>query len=347
MPMTLAELASVLDAELRGNGDHLITGVATLKGADAGDVSFLANPSYRDQLADTAAGAVILRSDAAEGFSGQALVVSDPYLAFARVTRIFDNRPVTPTGVHPSAVVAASATLGDGCRIAANAVIGEGVVLGTGCEIGAGTVVGDGCVLGDDCHLNANVTLYHDVILGDRVRIHSGAVIGADGFGFAPHQGRWEKIAQLGSVRIGNDVEIGANTCIDRGALDDTLIGDNVILDNLIQIAHNVELGEGSAAAAQAGVAGSTRIGKHCTLAGNSGLAGHLEICDGVYVAPKSVISKSIREPGGYATGTAQMPIKEWRKSATRFRQLDSLARRVTDLEKLSQATDSERDEND
>ncbi len=345
MQMTLAELASALSAELRGDADQIITGVATLRGAGAGDISFLANPSYRDQLSATQAGAVILKAEVADEYPGTVLIADDPYLCFARVTRLFDNRPKVPAGVHPSAVIAETAVVADGCRIGPNVVIGEGARIGACTEIGAGTVIGDDCVLGQDCHLNANVTLYHDVTLGDRVRIHSGAVIGADGFGFAPHQRRWEKIAQLGGVRIGNDVEIGANTCIDRGALDDTLIGDNVILDNLIQIAHNVELGDGTAAAAQAGVAGSTRIGKHCTLAGNAGLAGHLEICDGVYVAPKSVISKSIREPGGYATGTAQMPINEWRKSATRFRQLDSLARRVTDLEKRRQGTDTEKDE--
>ncbi|HBS41223.1 MAG TPA: UDP-3-O-(3-hydroxymyristoyl)glucosamine N-acyltransferase [Oceanospirillales bacterium] len=345
MQMTLAELAAALGAELRGDADLVITGVATLKGAGAGDISFLANPSYQSQLSSTAAGAVILRADVAESYAGAALIASDPYLCFARVTRLFDNRPKITEGVHPSAVVADSAEIAPGCRIGPRVVIGEQVSIGPGTEIGAGTVIGDFCVLGEGCHLNANVTLYHDVTLGDRVRIHSGAVIGADGFGFAPHQGRWEKIAQLGGVRIGNDVEIGANTCIDRGALEDTRIGDNVILDNLIQIAHNVELGEGTAAAAQSGIAGSTRLGKHCTLAGNAGIAGHLDICDGVYVAPKSVISKSIREPGGYATGTAQMPIKEWRKSATRFRQLDSLARRVSDLEKNCQATDTQKDE--
>ncbi|WP_369986241.1 UDP-3-O-(3-hydroxymyristoyl)glucosamine N-acyltransferase [Thalassolituus sp.] len=334
MQISLTELADHLGAELLGDGDITITGVATLKDATSGEIAFLANESYRKQLSDSQASAVIVRPADAESVAGSALVCDNPYLAFARTTHLFDNRSPAEVGVHPTAVIADSAVVGADCRIAANVVIGEHVELGEGCEIGPGTVIGDQCVLGTQCHLNANVTLYHDVTLGERVRIHSGTVIGADGFGFAPDQGRWVKIMQLGGVRIGNDVEIGANSCVDRGALGDTIIGDNVILDNHVQIAHNVELGDGTAAAAQAGVAGSTRLGKHCTLAGNAGVAGHLELCDGVFVAPKTVISKSITQAGGYATGTAQMPINEWRKSATRFRQLDSMARRIKDLEK-------------
>lgn len=317
-----------------GDGDIMITGVATLKDATLGDVAFLANESYRKQLGDSKASAIIVRQADAESVVGNALVCDNPYLAFARVTHLFDNRAPCALGIHPTAVIADSAVIGADCRIAANVVVGDHVEIGDGCEIGPGSVIGDHCILGTHCHLNTNVTLYHDVILGDRVRIHSGTVVGADGFGFAPDKGRWVKIMQLGGVRIGNDVEIGANSCIDRGAIGDTVIGDHVILDNQVQIAHNVELGEGTAAAAQAGVAGSTRLGKHCTLAGNAGVAGHLELCDGVFVAPKTVISKSITQPGGYATGTAQMPMNDWRKSATRFRQLDKLARRIQDLEK-------------
>ncbi|MEC9409901.1 MAG: UDP-3-O-(3-hydroxymyristoyl)glucosamine N-acyltransferase [Pseudomonadota bacterium] len=334
MQISLSELAAHLGAELRGDSNQQITGVATLKEASSGEIAFLANESYRKQLAESEASAVIVREADAESVSGSALVCDNPYLAFALATQLFDNRPRTASGAHPTAVIAESAKVGEGCRIAANVVIGEDTIIGDDCEIGAGTVIGDHCVLGGGCHLNANVTLYHDVTLGERVRLHSGTVIGADGFGFAPDKGRWVKIMQLGGVRIGDDVEIGANSCVDRGALGDTVIGDNVILDNHVQIAHNVELGDGTAMAAQAGVAGSTKLGKHCTLAGNAGVAGHLELCDGVFVAPKTVISKSINTPGGYATGTAQMPINDWRKAATRFRQLDSMARRIKDLEK-------------
>ncbi|WP_225690955.1 UDP-3-O-(3-hydroxymyristoyl)glucosamine N-acyltransferase [Thalassolituus sp. ST750PaO-4] len=334
MQLSLGELAQRLGAELIGDADVVIRGVNTLKDATATDVSFLANASYRRQLSDSNAGAVIVGAKEAAEVKGAALIVANPYLSFALVTQMFDNRPQPVHGVHPSVVVAASATLGADVSIAANVVIGEHCVIGDGCEIGANTVIGDHCVLGRDCLLRANVTLYHDVVLGDRVQIHSGAVIGADGFGFAPDKGRWHKIAQLGGVRIGNDVDIGANTCVDRGALADTVIEDNVILDNLIQIGHNVRLGEGSAMAANVGVAGSTTIGKHCTVSGGAGIAGHLTLADGVHVAAMTTISKSITESGAYATGTAQMPLNEWRRSATRFRQLDSMAKRLQQLEK-------------
>lgn len=332
--LTLAELAQRLGAELKGDGSIQVSGVNTLKDATPADISFLANASYHSQLADTHAAAVIVNAGAAADAPCAALVMANPYLGFALVSQLFDNRPQPVAGVHPTAVVAASATLAENVSIGANAVIGEHCVIGAGCEIGAGTVISDHCVLGDGCLLHANVTLYHDVVLGERVRIHSGTVIGADGFGFAPDKGRWHKIAQLGGVRVGNDVEIGANTCIDRGALGNTEIGDNVILDNLIQIAHNVKLGNGTAMAGQSGIAGSTTVGKGCTIAGNAGVAGHLTLVDGVHIAAKALISKSVTEPGVYASGTAQMPMQEWRRSATRFRQLDSMAKRLQQLEK-------------
>jgi len=334
MQFTLSELADHLGAELKGDGTPVITGVNTLKDATSVEVSFLANASYRSQLADTQAGAVIVSPNVVDEVSGAALVVANPYLAFARVTQLFDNRPQASTGIHPSAQVAATARLGDGVKIAANVVVGEHTVIGAGTEIGANSVIAEHCVIGADCLLRANVTLYHNVVLGDRVRLHSGAVIGADGFGFAPDNGKWQKIVQLGGVRIGNDVEIGANTCVDRGALGDTVIGDNVILDNLIQVAHNVTIGSGTAIAAHTAVAGSVTIGSHCTIAGCVGISGHLQICDGVHIAGMALISKSITEPGAWASGTAQMPMQEWRRSATRFRQLDSMAKRLQLLEK-------------
>lgn len=334
MQFTLSELAQRLDAELKGDGNQIITGPNTLQAATATQISFLANASYRSQLADTKAAAVIVNAQMAESVPSSALVVANPYLAFARLSQLFDNRPVMLAGIHPTAIIAASAQLADDVKIAANVVIGEHCVIGAGTEIGAGTVIGDHCVLGTDCLLRANVTLYHDVVLGERVRIHSGSVIGADGFGFAPDKGQWHKIAQLGGVRIGNDVEIGANTCVDRGALGDTVIGDHVILDNQIQIAHNVQIGAGTAIAACSGIAGSTRIGARCTIAGGVGIAGHLDICDGVHIAAMALISKSITAPGAWASGTAQMPVQDWRRSATRFRQLDSMAKRLQQLEK-------------
>lgn len=335
MTLTLAELAARIGAVIdHGDGQQVIYGVNTLKSATSHHVSFLANERYRSQLHATQAAAVIVHPDLAAEVPSVALLSNNPYRSFALATQLFDARPKVIVGVHPSAVVADSAQLADGVRIGANAVIGEHVILGTNTEVGAGCAIGAGTQVGSDCCLHANVTLYHDIIIGNAVIIHSGAVIGADGFGFAPYQGRWEKIAQLGRVRIGNHVEIGANTCIDRGALDDTVIADYVILDNLIQIAHNVHLGESCAMAALSGIAGSTTVGKGCTVAGSGGVAGHLTLVDGVHVGPKAVISKSITEAGAYASGTAQMPMNEWRRSATRFRQLDSMAKRLQYIEK-------------
>lgn len=334
MQLTLADLASKLNATLNGDGNTVIQAVQTLQHAQAGEISFLANPSYRSQLATTQASAVIVAEKLAAEAPCATLVVANPYYAFALVTQLFDNRPQPSQRIHPSAVVAATAQLGEGVSVGVNAVIGEHCVIGRNCEIGAGTVIGDHSLLGDNCLLHANVTLYHNVVLGQRVTIHSGTVIGADGFGFAPNAGKWEKIAQLGGVEIGNDVEIGANTCIDRGALDNTLIGNNVILDNQIQIAHNVSIGDGTAIAACTGISGSTKIGKNCTIAGGVGINGHIEIADGVHLAGMAMISGSITQSGAYASGTSYMPYHEWRKNAVRFRQLDSLAKRIKQLEK-------------
>lgn len=334
MQITLAELAQKLGAVLTGDGSQVINAVQTLQDAQQGGISFLANPSYRSQLTSTKASAVIVSEKMAAEAPCATLVVANPYYAFALVTQMFDNRPQPSGQIHPSAVVAASAQIGANVTIAANAVVGEHCIIGDRTEIGAGTVVGDHSVLGSDCLLHANVTLYHDVVLGDNVRIHSGTVIGADGFGFAPNAGKWEKIAQLGGVVIGNNVEIGANTCIDRGALGNTVVQDDVILDNQIQIAHNVELGEGTAIAACTGISGSTKVGKHCTIAGGVGMNGHIEITDGVHIAGMAMITGSITEPGAYASGTSYMPYTEWRRNVARFRQLDALAKRVKQLEK-------------
>ncbi|ASP39262.1 UDP-3-O-(3-hydroxymyristoyl)glucosamine N-acyltransferase [Bacterioplanes sanyensis] len=334
MQLKLADLAEQIGARLSDGGDLIIHGVNTLTSATAGEISFLANDGYRRHLQASNASAVIVAEAQAELVPGIALVADNPYLAFAKATQLFDNRPKPQLGIHRTAVIADSAQLGENVSIGANVVIGEHVAIGNDCEIGPGTVIGDDSTLGEQCRVAANVTLYHGVHVGDRTVIHSGAVLGADGFGFAPEQQRWHKIAQLGGVRIGSDVEIGANTCIDRGALDDTVIADGVILDNLIQIAHNVTVGEGTAMAACSGIAGSTEVGAGCTVAGGAGLSGHLTIADGVHVAAMALISKSIDEPGVYASGTAQMPLKEWRRSATRFRQLDSMAKRLQQLEK-------------
>ncbi|KKK52337.1 hypothetical protein LCGC14_3105920, partial [marine sediment metagenome] len=238
------------------------------------------------------------------------------------------------SGVHPSAVVAASAQIGGGTSIGPNAVLGEDVVIGANSRIGAGVSISDGTVIGDNCRISANVSIYHGVTIGSQVTIHSGAVIGADGFGFAHSEGRWVKIYQLGGVVIGNRVEIGACTTIDRGALEDTVIEDGVILDNHVQIAHNVRIGENTAMAGCSGVSGSTVIGKNCIFAGQSGVVGHVTLCDGVHLTGGTIVTKSLTEPGSYSSGTAFSKSEDWRKNAVRFNQLDDLARRVRQLEK-------------
>lgn len=323
----------MLDAELQGDGAVEIHRLATLEDADAGSLTFLASPSYRKHLAETRAAAVILRAGDAEAFQGNRLIHADPYLAFARLTALYDRAPRPAAGIHPAAVIAADAVVGEGVAIGPNVIIGEQVVIGAHTVIGANTVVMAHCRLGEHCQLAANVTLYHDVRLGDRVIIHSGAVLGADGFGFANERGQWVKIHQLGGVVVGDDCEIGACTTIDRGALSDTVLGQGVKLDNHCQIAHNVRIGDHTAMAAFVGISGSTVVGRHCIFAGRAGAAGHLTICDNVVVTAATVVSKSLHQPGSYSSGVPLAKTGEWRKNAVRFNQLDRLFGRVRKLE--------------
>lgn len=331
---TLAELAAQLDAELRGDPAQVIHGLATLQDAEPGQLTFLANPQYRKFLADSRAGAVLLTAADAEGYTGNALIVANPYLAYAGLSHQFDRKPKASVGIHPTAVVDegaqvdATASIGPYAVIAAGAQVGAGVTVGAHCFVGARSVIGEGGWLAP------RVTLYHDVRIGKRVVIQSGAVLGGEGFGFANHKGIWQKIAQIGGVTLGDDVEIGANTTIDRGALSDTLVGNGVKLDNQIMIAHNVQIGDHTAMAGCCGISGSAKIGKHCMLAGGVGLVGHIEICDNVFVTGMTMVTRSITEPGSYSSGTAMQPAAEWKKSAARIRQLDDMARRLQQLEK-------------
>lgn len=331
---TLGQLAERLGATLRGAADKAITGLATLHEACPDQLSFLANPQYRKFLAETRAGAVLLTPSDAEGYSGAALVVANPYLAYAQLSHLFDPKPKAAAGVHPSAVIAADALVDTSASVGAYAVVESGAQIGAGATVGAHCFIGARTVLGEGGWLAPRVTLYHDVRIGKRVVIQSGAVIGGEGFGFANEKGVWQKIAQIGGVTIGDDVEIGSNTTIDRGALADTVIGNGVKLDNQIMIAHNVQVGDHTAMAACVGISGSTKIGKHCMLAGGVGLVGHIEICDGVFVTGMTMVTRSITEPGAYSSGTAMQPAADWKKSATRFRQLDDMARRLQQLEK-------------
>lgn len=332
--MTLGQLAEALGATLKGPETLQITGLATLQEAGPGQLSFLANPQYRKFLDDSQAAAVLLKAADAEGFAGNALIVADPYLAYARISHLFDPKPKAVAGVHPSAVVAEDAQVDASASIGPFAVIESGARIAANVTVGAHCVVGARCVIGEGGWLAPRVTLYHDVTIGKRVVIQSGAVIGGEGFGFASEKGVWRKIAQIGGVTIGDDVEIGVNTAVDRGALSDTRIADGVKLDNQIQIAHNVQIGEHTAMAACVGISGSTRIGKHCTIAGGVGMVGHIDVCDNVFVSGMTMVTRSITEPGAYSSGTAMQPLADWRKSAARIRHLDDMAKRLQQLEK-------------
>ncbi|MBP1144574.1 UDP-3-O-[3-hydroxymyristoyl] glucosamine N-acyltransferase [Pseudomonas sp. PvP027] len=337
----LGQLAEFLGATLRGDKDIEITGLATLQEAGPGQVSFLANPKYRKLLVDTQAAAVLLKPADADGYTGNALVVPDTYLAYARISHFFDPKPKSSAGVHPTAVIAADALIDPAASIGAFAVIESGVRIAAGVTIGAHCFIGARCEIGEDGWLAPRVTLYHDVRIGKRVVIQSGAVLGGEGFGFAKDNGIYHKVAQIGGVTLGDDVEVGVNTAIDRGALADTRIGNGVKLDNQIQIAHNVQVGDHTAMAACVGISGSTKIGKHCMLAGGVGLVGHIDICDGVYITGMTMVTHSITEPGSYSSGTAMQPADEWRKSAARLRKIDDMARRLQKLEKVVETVTS------
>jgi UDP-3-O-[3-hydroxymyristoyl] glucosamine N-acyltransferase len=331
--LTLADIAARLGAQLRGDPAYLITGLQTLAGAGPAQISFLSNPRYREELLSTRAGAVILRSDDAEAFTGNCLVLANPYVAYAQLAALFDRTPRLATGVHLAATVSPSARIDVSAAIGPHAVIGDEVEIGPGSVIEAGAVVQARTRIGRDCRIRANAVIYHDCVLGDRVNIHSGTVIGSDGFGFANDKGRWHKIAQIGRVVIHNDVDIGANTTIDRGALGDTEIHEGVIIDNQVHLAHNVVIGAHTAIAGCCGIAGSSRIGAHCVFGGNVVVAGHIEITDHVQLTGMAMVTKSITEPGSYSSGTGFQPSADWKKSAVRFRQLDEMARRLRQLE--------------
>ncbi len=334
---TVTELGERFGLAVRGDGTRRIDGVATLAGAAAGDLGFLANPRYRSQLATSAAGAVVVgEADAdAEGNSAR-LVAANPYVAFARIAALFERRPAALPGVHASAVVAATARIAPGasvgplCVIEDDAVIGEGVVLGPHC------VIGRECEVGAQSRLVARVTLVGRVRLGRRVLIHPGAVLGADGFGLAFDRDHWIKVPQLGGVVVGDDCEIGANTTIDRGALDDTVLEEDVRLDNQIQIAHNVRIGAHTAIAGCAAVAGSANIGRHCLIGGAAGILGHLTVADRVTITAMSLVTRSIREAGEYSSGSPLQESRLWRRNAARIRHLDELARRIAAIDKGS-----------
>ena len=332
---SLGEIAAYLDAEVRGDSKLRIAGLSTLHDAGDGQLAFLDNPKYTKQLATTKASAVILTSDNAANFAGNCVIVAQPYLAYARISSWFDLSPVKLGSIHPSAVIDSTAVLGDNVYIGPNVVVEMNAYIGAGCHIAANSFIGARSSIGANGYIAANVSIYHDVRIGCKVRIHSSAVIGADGFGIAPRQdGRWENIQQIGGVGIGDDVEIGACTTIDRAALADTILGDGVKLDNHVQIAHNAVVGDHTAIASYSGLAGSAKIGRNCIMAGDVCIVGHVTVCDNVQLTARTLVTKSISEPGSYSSGAMPlMTTTEWRKNSVRIGQLDRLARRVKKLE--------------
>lgn len=335
----LDDLATRFGGEICGDGGTLVGRVAPLDVAGNGDIAFLSNPKYVPQLGACKASAVILGPAMRDMTDLPRIVASDPYLYFARVASLLTPPTRPPAGVHLSATVlgtvAASVSVGpgvfvgEGARIAEDVILGAGASVGSGCQIGAGTVI------------HPRATIYHDCVLGERCIIHSGAVIGADGFGFARQKdGAWVKIPQTGRVVIGSEVEVGANTTIDRGAMDDTVIENGVKLDNQIQIAHNVHIGEHTAIAGCVGIAGSTRIGRRCMIGGQAGIIGHLEICDDVIVSAGTLVSKSIRKPGVYTASLPVQPHSEWVRNFAHLRHLNALSERVRSLEQSAKTKD-------
>lgn len=335
MELTLGTLAIRHGCELRGDPDRIVDHVATLAAAGERALTFLANPRYRAQLAGTRAGVVVLATDDAAHCPVDCLVSANPYLSYARMAADLQPAPPLRPGVAPQAQLGAGCRLGAGCQIEAGVVVGEDSVLGERVYLGPNVVLGAGCRIGDDTRIMASVVIYDGVRIGRRGLIHGGVVIGADGFGMARDaDGSWVKVPQSGTVDIGDDVEIGAGTTIDRGAIGDTSIGDGVRLDNQIQIGHNVVIGAHTAIAALTGISGSTRIGARCIIGGAVGFAGHLVIVDDVVIGGGANITHSIREPGIYGGAIPADEARRWRRNAVRFGQLDELARRVQQLER-------------
>ncbi len=331
---SLADIVERLGGEVLGDASLRVSQIAALEQAGSGHVSFLTGRRFLKKLEQSAAGAVIVGKDMRDADPRPRIVCDNPYAYFARVSALLNPEPTVKAGIHASAVIdpgariADSAAIGPFVHIGANCVVGDGVVIDAGCVIGAGVVIGA------NTHLYPRVVIYHGCQIGARVILHSGVVIGADGFGLAPENGRWLKIPQIGRVLIGDDVEIGANTTIDRGALEDTVIEEGVKLDNQIQVAHNVRIGAHSAMAGCVGIAGSARIGRHCTVGGAGMILGHLEIADDVQISSGTLITKSIRKAGVYTSAMPFSAHDAWLKNASHLRHLDAMAQKIQILEK-------------
>jgi len=330
---TLGELAQHVQGRVIGDESCIIDGVATLSGATSGKISFLTNATYRKQLNDTKASAVILHESDVEQCKVNVLVVSNPHPAYAKIASLLYKNEKNKPGIEQSAQIAKSATIHETAWIGHNVVIGENVSIGENVQISSACVIERDVRIAKQSTILANVTICHGCEIGESALIHPGVVIGSDGFGQADDDGSWLKVPQLGKVIIGQDVEIGANTTIDRGAIEDTIIGDNVKLDNLIQIAHNVQIGAHTVISACVAIAGSTHIGKHCAIGGAVGIVGHLTISDHVFITGMTMVTKSIKSPGVYSSGTPMDTNKSWHRNSVRFKQLDAMAKRLKQLE--------------
>jgi len=334
MPISLGELAAAVGCELIGDPDTTVSGVASLTSSSPDSLAFLSSAAYSSQLSSTKAAAVVLRAQDADDCPVAALISDNPYATYARMAALVCPEPMIEPGVHANAAVADTASIAASAHIGASAVIGEHTIIGENVVVGPGSVIGPDCVVGDNCRFVANVTLVKDVRIGARGVFHPGVVIGADGFGNAMTPDGWVKVPQVGGVKIGSDVEIGANTTVDCGAIGDTVIEDGVRIDNLCMIAHNVRIGEHTAMAGLTGIAGSTKIGKRCMFAGASGAVGHITVCDDVVVAAKTFLTKDVTEAGTYAASFPADNARSWAKQLARFRRLGTLIERVKKLEK-------------
>lgn len=334
MQKTLQDIAQSIGAELKGEPQLVITAVSPLDTAEKNHISFINDPKYIAKIESSSASALIVTPEVAEKTSGNLLIMADPYLGFARAAQIFDSTPKPHANISASASIDESATIGENVYIGPNVVIEAGVIIGNDCIIESGVYIGQNSNIGSNTRIYPNAVLYHGVTLGKDCIIHANVVIGSDGFGYAHDKGQWVKIPQVGGVVIGDEVEIGAHTAIDRGALENTSIGKGVKLDNHIHVAHNVTIGDYTAIAGCTAIAGSAKIGKYCTIAGRVSILGHLTICDKAHITATTFVNKSITKPGAYSSGTTHQDNKDWQKSAVRFRQLDTMWRKMKQLEK-------------
>lgn len=333
--LTLGDAAETLGLSYRGDPHLTLDRLAPISQAGVGDLSFIAQKKFAKSLVSSEATAVICPEAWVGDFSGAVLFSDDPYADFARATRLFDNRPASSGRVDGSAVISETVQLGANVTIDAGAVIADGARIGDNTWVGPNVWIGDGALIGAGTQLRAGVAIYHGVTIGQDCLIHANTVIGSDGFGFAPTTAGWEKILQLGSVTVGDRVEIGAGCAIDRGALEDTHIADDVIIDNLVHVAHGVRVGRGSAIAGQVGFAGGTELGERCTVGGQAGFAGHLSIGNDVHIGGQGRVSRDVSEAGHYASGTSLMPVRDWARNAARYEKLNDMSKRIDALEKL------------